>query len=377
MHRTALIMAGGSGERFWPLSRQKRPKQLLRLTSADKTMLDEAIERITAIIAPDNIFIVTSEVLQSAIRDSLQASGCAVPPENVIAEPLKRNTSPCIALGAAFIVERVAERFAGIGAEDVSIAVLTADHFIEQPEAFRASVDAALSHAEQTGELVTFGVAPTRPATGYGYIEVDFGRESKEKKEANAGVSAAAKPASRKAASKTTEKTVQKIIQKMAQKATQSTTLELASELAPKARRVRSFREKPNEETAQDFIERGNFFWNSGMFFWRADSVIAGLKEHLPDVGVRIDDLSDVLRGKTQTAYDGAPPRVVEAFQHMPDISIDFGLMERAKMSHVCLWISVGTTLARGTRSNASMRRTAQATSTLARRSLLDRKIAS
>ncbi len=283
-------MAGGSGERFWPLSRQKRPKQLLKLTSPDKTMLDEAIERIAPLIAPEHIFIVTSHVLQSAIRESLAGNGSYnIPPENIIAEPLKRNTAPCIALGAAF----VAERYAPLLPSEISIAVLTADHFIEKPDVFRASVDAALNHAEQSGSLVTFGVTPTRPATGYGYIEV-------------AGKQNGLKPLL-----------------------------------------VKGFREKPNAETAQDFIERGNFFWNSGMFFWRADAVITGLQDHLPEVGVRITDLREALAGATTTAYDGAPPRTIDTFEHLPDISIDYGLMERAKnVACVCVdfgWDDVGS----------------------------------
>ncbi len=289
MQRTALIMAGGSGERFWPLSRQKRPKQLLRLTSHDRTMLEEAIERIAPLIAPEHVFVVTSELLQPVIRASLHG---ILPPENIIAEPLKRNTAPCIALGAAFI----AERYAATHTPDhISIAVLTADHFVERPDVFRASVHAALQHAEQSGDLVTFGVTPTRPATGYGYIEIPQ------------------KP----------------------------------STASLQARRVKSFREKPNEETAQEFIERGNFFWNSGMFFWRMDSVVTGLKDHLPDVGIRIDDMREMLKGQTTTPHVGAPPRTIEAFQHMPDVSIDYGLMERAKnVACVCVefgWDDVGS----------------------------------
>lgn len=333
MQRTVLIMAGGSGERFWPLSRQKRPKQLLTLTSPTKTMLDEAIERILPLIAAQHIFIVTSELLQEPIRASLCASGYGIPPENVIAEPLKRNTSPCIALGAAFIAERYsghdslehqnnendkndenrdnkgdshdnehsATAHTGLRPDEISMAVLTADHFIEDAELFRASVDAALSHAEQTGELVTFGVTPTRPATGYGYIEVELKDRSAPTAQPSKTVSA---------------KTI-------------------------KAHRVRSFREKPNAEIAQDFIERGNFFWNSGMFFWRVDSVMAGLREHLPEVGIRIDDLMPVLHGATRTVHDGAPQGTLEVFHHMPDISIDFGLMERAK-NVACVPVSFG-----------------------------------
>lgn len=295
MKRTALIMAGGSGERFWPLSRQRRPKQLLKLTSTDKTMLEEAIERLVEGVAPlfaaEDIFIVTSEMLQPFIRDSVAG---LLPPENIVAEPLKRNTAPCIALGVAFITER----YAALSPEEISIAVLTADHYIERAELFRENMDLALTHAEQTGELVTFGVKPTRPATGYGYIEI-------------------------------------------ASDSAHSGNLSLA------AHRVLRFREKPNVETAQEFIEQGNYYWNSGMFFWRADSVMQALKDYLPEVGIRVQEIRNCLQGETSTVFIGAPPRLQEVFVDLPDISIDYGLMERAKnVACVCVdfgWDDVGS----------------------------------
>ena len=287
MQRTALIMAGGSGERFWPLSRRTKPKQLLKLVSPDKTMLDEAIERISPLIAPNDVFIITSEALQPIMRENLTM----LPPENIIAEPLKRNTAPCIALSAAYI----AERYPQFSLNDISIAVLTADHFIEDAERFRASVDAALSHAEQTGDIVTFGVQPSRPATGYGYIEISRGKHS-------SGLQAIP---------------------------------------------VESFHEKPSVQTAQEFLHQGRFFWNSGMFFWRLDTIISGLEHHLPEVGWKIKDLRGVLAGTTQTVSIGAPSGTSDIFQAMPDISIDYGLMERAQ--HVAVvrvdfgWDDVGS----------------------------------
>ncbi|MCS6809287.1 MAG: sugar phosphate nucleotidyltransferase [Bacteroidota bacterium] len=290
MQRTALIMAGGSGERFWPLSRRTKPKQLLNLISPDKTMLDEAIERIAPLISPDHIFIITNEALQPIMREHLSL----LPPANIIAEPLKRNTAPCIALGSAFI----AERYPSLKPHEISIAVLTADHFIESPERFRAAVDAALTHAEKTGDIVTFGIRPTRPATGYGYIEV-----------AASYASAAIHPL----------------------------------EAIP----VASFHEKPSLETAQEFLRQGRFFWNSGMFFWRLDTIISGLERHLPDVGRKIRDLRAVLTHTTQHIMSASPPGTYDIFKSMPDISIDYGLMERAHhVAVVCAdfgWDDVGS----------------------------------
>jgi mannose-1-phosphate guanylyltransferase len=291
MQRTVLIMAGGSGERFWPLSRRTKPKQLLNLVSADKTMLEEALERVMPMIALEHVFIITSVALQTVIRESLPQ----LPPENVIAEPLKRNTAPCIALGAAFI----AERYPMLPAHEISIAVLTADHYVGNAELFRASVEAALTHAERTGTIVTFGVQPSRPATGYGYIEIATNREA-------------------------------------------DTALQPLEALP-----VASFHEKPNLATAQEFLQQGRFFWNSGMFFWRLDTIIAGLQQHVQSVGSRIADMRTVLAGETHNLNTGAPLGTESIFEQMPDISIDYGLMERAHhVAVVCVnfgWDDVGS----------------------------------
>lgn len=270
MKRTAVIMAGGSGERFWPLSRRSQPKQLLRLTSDTQTMIEETIARITPLVAPQDIFIITGEALLDAMRTTLTS----IPPDNIVAEPLKRNTAPCIALAAAFIAERYAEE--GTQPSDLSMAVLAADHYIPSPEQFRATAEAAFASAEETGRLVTLGITPTRPETGYGYIET-----------AGTGT-------------------------------------------GTDAEAVLSFREKPSRDKAEEFLRAGNFLWNSGMFFWRVDAVIDGLQQHLPEVGGKITELRDVLHNATHTVPAGPPPGTGEVFAPMPDISIDYGLMERA-----------------------------------------------
>lgn len=271
MKRTAVIMAGGSGERFWPASRRLQPKQLLRLTSDEQTMIEETIERISPLVAPQDIFIITGEALLEPIRATLPT----IPPQNIVAEPLRRNTAPCIALAAAFIAERYAPE--GLEPSDISMAVLSADHYIPSPESFRATVETALAGAEEAAQLVTLGITPTRPETGYGYIE---------------------------AAGTTDSLKVEKVL---------------------------SFREKPSRDKAEEFIRAGNFLWNSGMFFWRVDTIIEGLQQHLPAVGNLIPDLRRALAGITQNAPDGAPPGTREVFEPMPDISIDHGLMEHAR----------------------------------------------
>ena len=265
MRRYAVIMAGGSGERFWPAIRRARPKQLLRLTDPVLSMIEEAIERIAPLIPKEQILIATSELLQEPIADALPA----LPRENVVAEPEKRNTAACLALAAAHLEHRH-------GDEDVVMAVLTADHQIGTPDRFRATVARALDFAAREDALVTIGVVPTRPETGYGYIEV-----------------APAKDAPR------------------------------AADGAHDPLPVLRFREKPSEAVAREYAKSGHHFWNSGMFFWRVSSLLRGLAKHMADLEVAERAMVDALAGRGSTTLR-------EVFQPLADVSIDIGLMERA-----------------------------------------------
>ena len=231
MKRTAIIMAGGSGERFWPLSRKEKPKQLLNLSSEDKMMIEESIERIAPVIKPEDIYIITSSLLQKPIRKALPQ----LPEENIIAEPYKRNTAPCLALGAAFIKAKYAAE--GIEDKDISIAVLTADQMISPADGFVKTVTAALDYVEEHPVIATIGILPGRPETGYGYIEV---KEAFEKGYENI-------------------------------------------EIKP----VLSFREKPNPEAAAKYLEDGRFLWNSGMFFGALTLSPIHLKNIFPRLAVK------------------------------------------------------------------------------------------
>ncbi len=220
-----VIMAGGSGERFWPLSRTTRPKQLLPLLEADVSMLEQAVRRIAPLVPRERILVVTSSVLQEPIRQAMPD----LPPQNVIAEPAKRNTAPCLALAAI----EIAARSQG----DPVMAVLTADHFIGNEEAFLQNVAAAIDVARHQNALVTMGIVPTRPETGYGYIEVGDGTD---------------------------------------------------------ARQVLSFREKPDAGTARDYVLSGRYLWNSGMFFWRVSVLQAALQQHEPEIGAWMTQPGDI-----------------------------------------------------------------------------------
>jgi len=272
MKRTAIIMAGGSGERFWPLSRRIKPKQLLALES-DKTMLEQAIERIIPVIPAEDIFIITGGNLLEEIRKVLPQ----LPPENIIGEPFKRNTAPCLALGASFLAAKYGDRYKP---DEISIAVLTADQSIRPNEGFARTIETALDYVEQNEVIGTIGIVPNRPETGYGYIEV-------EKSFSGDMTQAEIKPVIR-------------------------------------------FHEKPDKEKAKEYLKQGNYLWNSGMFFWRLDVFTEQMRKHLPEVGEHIDEMTSVAKGKTDTAYNSTLDFVAGIFENFPDISIDYGLMEKA-----------------------------------------------
>lgn len=267
-YRIGIILAGGSGERFWPLSRRTRPKQLLRLTSETKTMLDEAVERLTPLIPAEHMYVITGEHLVEPIR----ACNSGLLSENIIAEPAKRNTTGALCYAIAHILAKY-----NVPEKCVTLAVVTADHQIGEAERFRATMFAALRHAEAHESIVTIGIAPTRPETGYGYIQ--------------------------------------------------------ARELAPavdglsqsiQVHHVSAFHEKPNRQRAEDFMNAGNYFWNSGMFFWTAKTFLDELSHAHPPSAETYSKLIAAFK-----TGDLAEARRI--FETLEDISIDYALMEHAQ----------------------------------------------
>jgi len=286
MQRVAIIMAGGSGERFWPLSRKKFPKQLLSLGLTDKSMIEEAIDRIENLIPIEDIYIITSEILAEPIRLALEN----FPDENVIPEPAKRNTAPCLALSAAFLLEKYK-----LTAREISVAVLTADHIMEPLDKFIETIDSALKFVESTDAIATIGITPSRPETGYGYIELNKLETNGYKTEIFA---------------------------------------------------VNKFKEKPDLKTANEYIQSGNYLWNSGMFFYNLNYFNTQLEKYLPEVGCKINELSRAYSGHTTGIITYRINNLVKLFESMPSISIDFGLMEKAD-SVVCVkalfeWDDIG-----------------------------------
>ena len=252
----AVIMAGGIGSRFWPQSRKARPKQFVDVFG-DGTLIQNTLGRLQGLVPPERCLVVTHERYVPQVRQQLPA----IPSENILAEPISRNTAPCIAYAASVLHARDPE---------ATMLVLPADHLIRNVKRFQETLAVAIEQAQQPGALVTLGILPTHPETGYGYIQferpVDFDVEDLH------------------------------------------------------AFPVRTFAEKPDEETAERFIDSGDFLWNSGMFIWRADTILDQMQRHLPDVCTAFSGIDD--------AADDAAVRA--AYEASPRISIDYGVMERA-----------------------------------------------
>ncbi|HRR76994.1 MAG TPA: mannose-1-phosphate guanylyltransferase [Ruminococcus sp.] len=255
MKITAVIMAGGRGERFWPKSRNSCPKQFLSLTSDRETMIQKTVKRLSPLVAAEDIYIVTNAAYKGLVKDQLPD----VPEENILAEPCARNTAPCIAFAAAVIGRKY---------DDAIMLVLPSDHLIGYENIYVKTLKKAVSVAENEKNLVTIGITPTYPETGYGYI--NFGEESGD------------------------------------------------------AYKVERFVEKPDLPTAKQYLASGKYLWNSGMFVWKISSVMANLKEFMPDI------YEGALRIGESFGTDSFEETLVKEFTAFTSESIDFGIMEKA-----------------------------------------------
>ncbi len=254
MERVAVIMAGGGGVRLWPLSNLQTPKHMLPLFST-KSLLKETVDRITPFVGNDKVFAVTTRDMTIEV---VKEGG--MPLERVIVEPCRRNTAPAVALSTLYVMNH--------WGEETIMLVLPADHYIEPPEALWSCLEKA-SRLAQEGWLVTLGVPPTRPETGYGYMET-------------------------------------------------------GEMLAPSTLRVKRFTEKPSLEKAQKLLEKGNYYWNSGIFIWKAQTLWEELVKHLPEVALPLDRLRN-------TAWKEVSTHLETLYPKFPNISIDYAVMEKAQ----------------------------------------------
>lgn len=269
----AVIMAGGVGSRFWPSSKEKTPKQLLNIFG-ESTLLQDTVERLKGVVDYENIFIVTNKVLHSEILNQLPQ----LSPENIICEPFGRNTAACIGLAAVALKSRTS---------DAVMITLPADHLIRDVDSFHKTLNSAVRFAYKSKGLVTIGITPSRPETGYGYIQIN---------------------------EKETDSNIHKVY---------------------------TFAEKPNYSTAVRFLESGDFFWNSGMFIWRADSILEGMKAYMPEL---YEGLQKIEKDLNTPEYEKT---VANVYGQIRNISIDYGLMEKSNNVYLTkgnfVWSDVGS----------------------------------
>jgi mannose-1-phosphate guanylyltransferase len=256
----AVILAGGKGERFWPLSNSRQPKQFLSLVG-EKTLLAQAVDRLEGLIPPERVYVITNGELVEAAR----AAAPALPAENIIGEPMGRDTAAAIALGAALVKKQD---------PGAAFTVLTADHIIGDLEVFRQTISDGLALALEQDVLVTIGISPDSPSTGYGYIEAGG--------------------------------------------------LLVKTEPGTEFFSAQRFVEKPDKPTAEEYVAAGNYMWNSGMFIWSAKAIETAFGKHRAPLKTLMDTLEPVV-GTSE--FDG----VLKAeYEKLEKISIDYAVMEKA-----------------------------------------------
>jgi len=279
MKVTAVIMAGGRGERFWPQSRTSRPKQFLSLTSDSKTMIQKTAERLLPLVSYKDIFVVTNASYVSLVEEQLPE----VPKENILAEPMAKNTAPCVALAGAIINKKYGE--------DCIMLVLPSDHLIKYEQMYIDTLKNAISVAEEGSNLVTIGITPTYPETGYGYINFSS--------EGNAGFN---------------------------------------------SYKVNKFVEKPNLEKAKEYLESNTYLWNSGMFVWKVSSIMENFKKFLPEIHLGAENIGEAYG---TSSFNNV---LYNEFNGFKSESIDFGIMEKADKIYTIAgnfgWDDVGSWLA-------------------------------
>ncbi len=266
-----VIMAGGIGSRFWPLSRKNKPKQFLDLLGIGKSLLQITFERFRQQFADNEILVVTSE----RYLDDIQSQLPSLPADNILAEPLRKNTAPAILYAAKFLQDQYGQ---------VDMIVSPADHFILEQNVFNDTINDGLNYLQTDKEaLLTLGITPTKPHTGYGYIQFE--------------------------------------------------------ESDQPIKRVKTFTEKPTREFAQRFIDSGDFLWNSGIFLWNTNTIIKAFKEYLPDIYSAFEQINFKQPVSEQTLQ--------HVFSTCSNISIDYGILEKSSHvlvipSHFS-WSDLGT----------------------------------
>ena len=255
-----VIMAGGVGSRFWPMSTSEYPKQFIDVLGCGRTLIQLTVDRFAGICPQENIWVVTSEKYAEMAKEQLPE----IPESNILLEPCMRNTAPCI----AYVSWKIKQKH-----PDANVVVTPSDHVVMDRAEFKRVVESALSFTEDSDAIITLGMKPTRPETGYGYIEADLSASSVANKEVF---------------------------------------------------RVDSFKEKPDAETARKYISKSNFFWNAGIFIWNIKTIITSFQIYQPEIAAIFNGL------KPYFYTDGEQEAVNRAFPDCVNISVDYAILEKA-----------------------------------------------
>lgn len=268
-----VIMGGGIGSRFWPFSRRTVPKQFLDFFGVGRTLIQQTFDRFNQIIPTENIYIATNEIYKDLVKEQLPE----LDDSQILLEPTRRNTAPCIAY-ATYRINSINPK--------ANIVVSPADHLILQEDNFLKNIQKGLNFVDKFPSLLTLGVKPSRPETGYGYIQTEEGGSDN--------------------------------IQK-----------------------VKAFTEKPDSNLAKIFFESGEFFWNSGIFIWNVKTILDALHQYLPDITTRFDQGYTIFNTPEERSF------IEEQYPMCPNISIDYGIMEKADNTYMLMadfgWSDLGT----------------------------------
>ena len=271
-----VIMAGGIGSRFWPMSTSSLPKQFHDILGVGRTLIQMTYDRFLPICPKENILVVTNERYKDLVLEQLPN----LKPEQILCEPMMRNTAPCVAYAAFWIADKE---------PDANIIVAPSDHLILKNDEYQRIIEISIKQAQESGNLVTLGIKPTRPDTGYGYIQWADDKKAFDEK----------------------------------------------------VKKVKTFTEKPDLELAKDFLESGDFYWNSGIFIWTLHAILNAFENYLPDMYRAFADGAGIYGTDQEAAY------VKSIYPACENISIDYGIMEKARNVNVVLsdfgWSDLGT----------------------------------
>lgn len=282
MAKHLVIMAGGIGSRFWPMSTPQHPKQFIDITGCGRTMIQQTFDRFEGIIDIEHVWVVTSANYKELVTEQLTG----INPQHILLEPCMRNTAPCVAYVSWKIQKEDPEAL---------IVVAPSDHLVLDVAAFQSYIKRGFDFVGGGERILTLGMTPTRPETGYGYIEQGDAAE----------------------------------------------TLETSETLKPQIFKLKAFREKPNLPTAIEYLNKGGFTWNSGMFLWSVNTIVSELRAHAPQIAGVMDQMADLF-------FTNREQEVVnQLFPSCDKISIDYAVMEKTQIAYVLPsefgWSDLGT----------------------------------